>query len=207
MGKAPDEAILQDLIASAREGDRRAYGNVFRICYEDIFDYIARRVGNRMDAEDLTMQVFAKGLKAVSSYEERGHSVKAWLYRIAHNAVVDHFRTQRYSVDLQEMPEVADGRDIESMVSDKDEMAGLQREISGLPRAQSEVIILRFLKDLSVAETAMILNKKEVTVRALQFKGLNNLRQRLSGRGDSDPERYGMDEPGCSSQKGGNPER
>jgi RNA polymerase sigma-70 factor (ECF subfamily) len=179
MGKAPEEDYLKELIARAKEGDRRAYGKIFRLCYEDIFDYIARRVGNRSDAEDLTMHVFAKGLNAVSSYEDRGYSVKAWLYRIAHNAVVDHFRTQRPSVDLEDLPEIADDSNIEAMISAREELEGLYKEIAALPTAQAEVLLLRFVEDRSVAETAMILDKKEVTVRALQFKGIKNLRARV----------------------------
>jgi len=179
MGKAPEEDYLKELIALAKEGDRRAYGKIFRLCYEDIFDYIARRVGNRSDAEDLTMHVFAKGLNAVSSYEDRGYSVKAWLYRIAHNAVVDHFRTQRPSVDLEDLPEIADDSNIEAMISAREELEGLYKEIAALPAAQAEVLLLRFVEDRSVAETAMILDKKEVTVRALQFKGIKNLRARV----------------------------
>jgi RNA polymerase sigma-70 factor (ECF subfamily) len=183
MPKGPEEELLRELVARARDGDRRAYGRIFRACYEDIYDYIARRVGNRSDAEDLAMQVFAQGLKAVESYEERGHSVKAWLYRIAHNAVVDHFRTTRQTVDLDEIPEVADTRDIEAEVSFTEELHGVYRFIAGLPAAQAEVLTLRFIEDRSVAETAMILDKKEVTVRALQFKGIRNLREKVEAAG------------------------
>ena len=200
MGRTPEEDLLKDLIARAKKGDKRAYGKVFRLCYEDIFDYIARRVGNRTDAEDLTMHVFAKGLKAVASYEERGHSVKAWLYRIAHNAVVDHFRTMRQSVDLDEVPEIADGSDIESLVASKEERTDLYREIADLPAAQAEVLILRFIEDRSVAETAMILEKKEVTVRALQFKGIKNLRARMAPGGGTSP--VGRERPATEFETG-----
>ena len=180
MGTGPNEDLLKGLIARASGGDSRAYGKIFRICYEDIYDYIIRRVGNRSDAEDLTMQVFAQGLQAVGSYEERGHSVKAWLYRIAHNVVVDHFRGQRQSIEIDELPEIADAHDIEREVSAKEELQGLYREVAKLPSAQAEVLILRFIEDRSVAETAMILDKKEVTVRALQFKAIRSLRERLA---------------------------
>ena len=180
MGKEPAEEKLKDLVSRAKDGDERAYGKIFRLCYEDIFDYIARRVGNRSDAEDLTMHVFASGLKAVGSYEERGHSVKAWLYRIAHNAVVDHFRAMRQTVDLEDMGELSDGSDVESFVASRDELRGLYKHIESLPEAQSEVLVLRFIEDMSVAETAEILDKKEVTVRALQFKGIRNLRLKLA---------------------------
>jgi RNA polymerase sigma-70 factor, ECF subfamily len=179
LGKSPQEDVLKSLVARACQGDDRAYGKIFRLCYSDIYDYIIRRVGNRTDAEDLTMQVFAQGLKAMSSYEERGHSVKAWLYRIAHNTVVDHFRSQRVSLELDDVPEIADVHDIESEVSTREDLQDLYREITKLPVAQCEVLILRFVEDRSVAETAMILGKKEVTVRALQFKGIRNLRERM----------------------------
>ena len=197
MGKAPrnpQEDLLKELIVRAKDGDSKAYGKIFRLCYEDIYDYVARRVGNRSDAEDLTMHVFAKGLKAVASYEERGLSVKAWLYRIAHNAIVDHFRIQRPTVDLEEVPEIAADGDVVSLISSQEERRGLYLEIAGLPAAQAEVLILRFIEDRSVAETAMILDKKEVTVRALQFKGIKKLRDRLvgeetapTGRNESEP--------------------
>lgn len=191
MGRKADEEDLKRLVMRARSGDRRAYGKIFKSCHEEIFDYVARRVGNPADAEDLTMQVFAKGLKAVSGYEDRGYSVRAWLYRIAHNAVVDHFRRQRQSVELDGLPELAAETDVEAMVSEKSELAGLYGEIVGLPKAQAEVIVLRFIEDLSVSETAMVLAKKEVTVRALQFKGIKNLRARLTGAQGTDVDELG----------------
>lgn len=186
MARGHHEELLRDLIAKATEGDKRAYGKIFRLCYEDIYDYIIRRVGNRNDAEDLAMQVFAQGLKAVPSYEERGHSVKAWLYRIAHNTVVDHFRSQRQHLDLEDLPEIADTHDIVKEISGREDLENLYLEITRLPPAQAEVLILRFLEDRSVSETAVILDKKEVTVRALQFKGIKNLRERVGDKSKGD---------------------
>jgi RNA polymerase sigma-70 factor (ECF subfamily) len=189
MGRArrdPQEDLLKELVVRARDGDARSYGKIFKMCYGDIYDYVARRVGNRSDAEDLTMQVFAKGFKAVGSYEERGLSVRAWLYRIAHNAVVDHFRLQRPTADLDDVPEIPAEGDILSEISRQEELRELYLTIAGLPPAQAEVLILRFIEDRSVAETAGILDKKEVTVRALQFKGVKSLRHRLAaGEADS----------------------
>ena len=182
MSGGSENEQLKELLAMATEGDRRAYGKLFKLCYKDIYDYIIRRVGNSSDAEDITMQVFAQGLKAITSYEDRGHSVKAWLYRIAHNAVVDHFRGARPLVDLDGAAEIPDPVDIEKTAIDKEEIRGLYGEIVKLPSAQAEVLVLRFVEDRSVSETAMILDKKEVTVRALQFKGIKNLRQRLEGQ-------------------------
>ena len=189
----PAEDHLKELASRAIEGDRRAYGRIFRECHEEIYDYIIRKVGNRNDAEDITMQVFAKGLKAISGYEERGFSIRPWLYKIAHNSVVDHLRVQKHVLDIDDViSELVDETNIAEEMLTREDLESVYREIYNLPAAQSEVLVLRFMKDLSISETAMILDKKEVTVRALQFKGVNNLRQKLkeqpgngSGNGSS----------------------
>lgn len=190
MAKAPPEDLLAQLIARAKEGDKSAYGKLFRLCYKDIYDYILRRVGNVHDAEDLTMDVFSKGYAGVTSFEEMGHSVRAWFYRIAHNSVVDHFRVSRESVDIDEIPGFASEEEaIEDVLSTSAEMERLYREVVRLPPAQAEVLLLRFMKDLSVSETAEALGKKKVTVRGLQFKGIKSLRERFAvtqGEDESD---------------------
>lgn len=165
----------------AKEGDKRAFGRLFRSSYKDIFDYVYRRIGNRADAEDITMQVFANGLAAIGSFEEKECSVKAWLFRIAHNLVVDYFRASREFVNIDEMPVVMaeEQRPDERLILDQ-EIQAVYKEVRRLPAAQAEVLILRFMNDLTIAETATILDKKEVTVRALQFKGIKRLRLRLA---------------------------
>lgn len=186
-----------DLTRRAVEGDRWAYGRLFRAFYGDIYDYVTRRVGNRSDAEDLTMKVFAKGLEAISGFEQRGCSTKAWFYRIAHNAVVDHYRQQKKDLDLNELPDLEDlEKDIVGDLVDRETLRDLYVEVRSLPTAQAEVMILRFMEDLSVAETGMVLGKKESTVRALQFKGIRNLRARFREREEDDDERGGKLETG-----------
>lgn len=183
MGKVPEDR-LKDLVGRAKVGDKPAFGRLYRLCFNDIYDYVIRRVGNRTDAEDLTMEVFTRGFEAIGGYEERGCSIRAWFYRIAHNAVVDHFRTLRKDVKLEELPEIVDDTGtIEERIAHRESMGELYGEIRKLPTAQAEVLVLRFIEDLSVSETAMILDKKEVTVRALQFKGIKNLRQQIDEKG------------------------
>lgn len=177
-GSGKPRGDIEKLVARARDGDSKAYGAIFRAFYKDIYDYVYRRVGNRSDAEDLTMDVFAQGLKAIGGYEERGLSIKAWFYRIAHNAVVDHFRKQRQTVELKETTGTDRG-ETEERVLQRDVLRGIQREIKNLTPAQSEVLTLRFITGMSVSETAATLGKEESNIRALQFKGLKRLRKTM----------------------------
>lgn len=168
------------LVSLARDGDSKAYGAIFRTLYKDIYDYIYRRVGNRGDAEDLTMDVFAQGLKRIASYEERGLTIKAWFYRIAHNAVVDHFRKQKQTVELQEAMGKSDQGETEEKVIQREVLSAIHVEMSRLTPAQKDVVTLRFVTGLSISETAVILGKEESNVRALQFKGLKHLRKLMA---------------------------
>ena len=197
------EEHLQEFVRRAKAGEKRAFGRIFRECYEDIYDYIIRKVGYRSDAEDLTMQVFASGLKAITDYEDRGISIKAWLYRIAHNAIVDHLRSQRNEVGIDEMVTgIADDTDIAEEMLMREDLRSISLLITTLPEAQAEVLILRFLKDFSVNETALVLNKKEVTVRALQFKGIKSLREKLQKRVQESGEPFGELKPGITENGG-----
>ena len=177
MKKDPKRELLTDLVARAKTGDASAFGKIFRVSYRGIYDYITRRVGDEKDVEDLTMQVFLKGLDHITDYEERGYSVKSWLYRIAHNLVVDYYRARKETIDLDMAEKALDRRPLpEEEVISEERTEIIRNEIMKLPPAQAEVIILRYLEDMSVAEAAWVLEKKEVTVRTLQFKGLRNLR-------------------------------
>ncbi|PKQ28434.1 MAG: hypothetical protein CVT63_02740 [Candidatus Anoxymicrobium japonicum] len=200
------EKTLKDLVERAKGGDRVAYGSIFRICFKEIYDYTFRRVGDVNATEDITMQVFAQGLKSIGAYEERGISVKAWLFKIAHNAIIDFLRHKKYpaeelNVDFEEreLPGKESDEDIEASIILMESMENLHREIAGLPVAQREVLVLRFIEDMSVTETAVILGKKESTVRALQFKGIKNLKRKLVGAGE-DAERGSLEDGSRAGQ-------
>ena len=96
--------LLNSLALRAKDGDKEAYGKLFRECYKEIYAYVFWFSGNTWVAEDITMQVFANGLAAIKNYDEKGFSVKAWFYRIAHNLVIDHFRKTKTTVDIDELP-------------------------------------------------------------------------------------------------------
>lgn len=138
-----------------------------------------------MEAEDITQQVFLNALRSIASFKWRGISFSAWLFRIAHNQVVDYFRkkSKRPSVPLENARVVA-GDDPEMVAERKLDLEDLIRASHELTDLQREVISLRFAGDLRIAEVARIMGKNEGAIKALQHSAITALRKKLKATSD-----------------------
>lgn len=146
-----------------------------------IYNYIYHRTGDRPLAEDLTADVFLRALEAIQSDKGWTTSLQGWLYRIAHNLVVDHYRRQskREGPPLNERIAATDDRSVqiaERILAGRKVRSALQY----LTEEQQQVIVLKFAEDLSNREVAEILGKTEGAVKALQHRGLAALRRVLN---------------------------
>ena len=170
-----------ELISRAQRGEVNAIGWLYDRHRESIFRYLWIRLDDRQLAEDLTGDVFMRMLDALPRYRQKGLPFRAWLYRIAHNLVIDHFRKMNHqtAVSLEVAEELGTddepGQTIEQRQLTEQLLAALMR----LEPTQSEVITMRFLAGLSLQETALALGKTEAAVKALQYRGLNGLRRAL----------------------------
>jgi RNA polymerase sigma-70 factor, ECF subfamily len=166
----PDESLLVD---RARRGDAAAFGQLYELHVDRIYRYVYYRVGTRDQADDLTEHVFLKAWEAVGRYESRGLPFVAWLYRMAHNAVIDHYRASRPTTPIDETFDLEDEKQSPSDAV----MAGVDREelklaIQRLNPDQQKVIVLRFVEGMSHAEVGQILGKSEGAVRVVQHRAL-----------------------------------
>jgi len=163
--------------------DPEVWGKVYEEYFSRIYRYIALRVGNKTEAEDLAEQVFLKALESSSSFKWRGVPVSSWLFRIAHNQVIDYWRTTKPKVPLNELM-AGDGVDPEAMAEKWGDIREVIRALGQLTRAQRDVIELRFAGGLSVAEVAKVLGKSEGAVKVMQHSALAALRRKLSSRSE-----------------------
>ncbi len=176
----PDSSDAE-LIARAQRGEVNALGRLYDRHRQSIFRYLWIRLDDRQLAEDLTGDVFMRMLDALPRYRMQGLPFRAWLYRIAHNLLVDYFRkmNRQSTVPLDAVEEQGTedepGRTIEQILLSERLQAALLR----LEPTQGEVIILRFLAGLSLRETALTLGKTEAAIKALQHRGLSGLRRAL----------------------------
>jgi RNA polymerase sigma-70 factor (ECF subfamily) len=164
------------LVQRGQAGDREALSRLYRLHAERIEAYLAGSVGNRHDAEDLTSQTFSRMLERIDRYEDRALPFSAWLFRIARNAAVDHFRStrrERLEAGCPEPREVAPSAEDAALKRLEDRrVAELAWHLS---EDQRQVVALRFLLGRSNAEAALALGKTEGAVKSLQHRALASL--------------------------------
>jgi RNA polymerase sigma-70 factor, ECF subfamily len=148
--------------------------------YDKILRYAFSHIGNRTEAEDIAGEVFMKALDSLQSYQERGIPMHAWLFRIAHNLVVDYFRetTKKRSLPL-DIALVSTPEDPVASAERNLEMENVNRAMKELTPEQQEVLRLRFFGGLSSKEVAVLVNKKDGAVREMQSAALEKLRRLL----------------------------
>jgi len=174
--EAADEAAI---VWQARHGSGDAFGQLYARHRATIARYVATRVHNVTEAEDITEAIFESAWRAVGRYKEQGVPFLAWLYRLAHNRVIDHYRAQRPTLSLiPEVHELLIDRDtpLENNVNGADLIEALDL----LTDEQRQVILLRFVYGLNGRELAQAMDKREDAVRALQFRALATLRRILT---------------------------
>ena len=172
-----------ELIALAQRGNEEAIGALYDAHSQAVFRYFKARLGDQQTAEDLTGEVFRRMLTGLPQYHAIDLPFRAWLFRIAHNLLIDHYRREsgHTMVPLKEVENAsADEIDPASAVEQKLTMEHTYRALSGLEPSQRDVLALRFLSGLSLKETAFAMGRTEDAIKALQRRGLAALRLSLA---------------------------
>lgn len=169
-----------ELIKQTLEGDARAYGQLYDRYVDQIFRYIFARVNGREEAEDMTEEVFLKTWESMIESGPKITNFQAWVYRTAHNLVIDHYRTQKTTHSLDQIPALDDPNPRpERLILDELDNARLVKAVRRLEPNLQQVIICRFLNGLSHAETAEVLGTNENNTRIMQYRALKKLRKFL----------------------------
>jgi len=169
------------LIERAQRGDRGALSELYRRHADAVYRYVHLRVGDAIVAEDLTAEVFLRALEGLEEYRYTGVPFIVWLYRIAHARTVDHWRQtgRRQETELSDRM-AATGANPEVIVGTRIERADLAAALRRLTNDQQQVIILRFVEEMSLAQVAAVMNKTVGAVKALQHRALVSLSRLMS---------------------------
>jgi RNA polymerase sigma-70 factor, ECF subfamily len=173
---------LRRLVERAQGGDRAALEELYLLHFDRIYSYLHMSVGNRHDAEDLTNQTFVKMIESIARFQWRKVPISAWLFRIAHNLAVDHFRVHR-RWQPQEAPPEQPGAAVQSAEEQALDTIGrrsMLELIEGLSLEQQQVLTLKFGFSFSNREVATILGKTEGAIKSLQHRALASLQRRMT---------------------------
>lgn len=174
----------QDIVHDATKGEASAFGLLYDHYQPQIYRFIVLKVGRREEAEDLTHQVFLSAWQNIRSYKQLGHPFSSWLYQIARNQIIDHYRTRKPDVDLEEISEVAMvGPEAEIAAEERLQLEAVMRGMRRLKPEYQDIILLRFVEELSVRETAEAIKKSEGAVKLLQHRAVKQLKEILSKDG------------------------
>jgi RNA polymerase sigma-70 factor (ECF subfamily) len=176
-------AEIRKLVERAQAGDRNALEELYLIHFDRIYSYLHMTVGNRHDAEDLTTQTFLRMLESIGKFRFQAAPFSAWLFRIAHNLSMDHFRANRRWQPEEDVPEPhgSEERSAEDEAFHSIGRKSLLELIDTLSQEQQQVLTLKFVFSFSNGEAATILGKTEGAVKSLQHRALVSLQKQVSG--------------------------
>jgi len=178
---------VRALVGRAQQGDREALEELYLIHFDRIYGYLHVSVGNRHDAEDLTTQTFLKMLESIGKFRWQSAPFSAWLFRIAHNLAIDHFRANRRWQPEEEVPEPPADESTSAEVGALESIGqkSMLELIDDLSPEQQQVLTLKFVFNFANAEAATILGKTEGAIKSLQHRALVSLQKQLETRDTS----------------------
>jgi RNA polymerase sigma-70 factor (ECF subfamily) len=172
---------VEEQVAKAKSGDTRAFGKVYDALVDKIYRFIFFKVSEREIAEDLTQNVFLKALKSLGNYREDG-TFLAWIYTIARNQVIDHYRTAKPRISLESVQSflaTEENMDLET----KETYEELVMKLHKLSKEEQEVINLHTIEEYSFEEIAKITGKSAGSLRILKYRALIKLKGLLNENG------------------------
>jgi len=180
----------EKLISLAKEGDSSAFGVLYDHYLPRIYRFIYVKVASKEDAEDIAHQVFLNAWQNVPRYKSKGFPFSSWLYEIARNQVIDYYRTRKEAISVEDLdPDVfSEGPHGESLNTELDLERVMKRLRTMKPEYQ-DVLILRFVEDMSLKEVAEALNKTEGAVKLLQHRAISSLKD-FFGETNGDEDQY-----------------
>ena len=171
---------IDNLVEMAQKGDKEAFAQIYDELVKPVYRYIYYKVEDSI-AEDLTEDTFFKVWQNLSKYKKETHPFASWVFRIAHNLVIDHYRKNHITEEIDEAyadtKEIADPR---QQADIKLTNVRLRKVIRRLPDNYQQVVILKYINELDNREIADTIGKSEAAVRIIQFRALEKLRSLLS---------------------------
>lgn len=173
----------KSIIERAIRGDASAFGLLYDRYHGQIYRFVYLKVSHREEAEDITHHVFLNAWQTMPAYKDKGFPFSSLLYQIARNKVIDHYRTKKTSIDIEDLNEAEVPHQetaLEDTIHTQFQMETVKNALKQLKQDYQDIIIMRYIEELTPSEVARIMKKPEATVRVLQHRAIKQLKALLN---------------------------
>lgn len=176
-----DTPLEKAVFEAAQQGDNHSFGKLYDYHFDAIFRFIYYRTNHQQTAEDLTEEVFLKAYRSLATLKGGTETLRGWLYSIARNTIIDHYRKAKETINLDALEELPSYEDsVVDRLEASDDTVALLETLKKLSSEQQTILKLRFFENLSITEIATTLNKSEGNIRIIQHRGLQQLKKLLT---------------------------
>jgi len=169
----------QEIIINCQAGNLDDFAKLYDKYIKKIYDFTYYRILHKETTEDLVSKTFFKALSNINKYQAGKGSFPSWLYRIARNTIIDHYRTKKEVTDIDDVWDLSSNEDIPRDADNKQKLEKVEQYLKKLKPEQREIIIMRVWDGLSYREIADITDKSEASCKMMFFRTINALRQQM----------------------------
>jgi len=168
-----------EIIAACQKGELEKFGELYELYVEKIYRFIYYKTMHKETAEDLTSQTFMKALENIATYNDHKGTFATWLYQIARNQTIDHYRRLRPTANLSDVWQQSDSADLPAQVDNRELLAKVQKYVHTLKAEQREVVLLKLWDNLSYREIAELVGKTEASCKMMFSRALVKMQQEV----------------------------
>ncbi len=173
------DQVELDLVIAAQKGDAQAFGRLYDLYIKKIYDFIFYKTSHKETAEDLTSLTFTKAFEKLKGFNITLGTFSAWVYQIARNTVIDHYRSQHFHYNVDDFFDLDDGKDLNEETDSKLRLEVLKNYLKELSPEQKDVLVMRVWQEMSYAEIAAVLGKSEASCKMLYSRAVSKLKELL----------------------------
>jgi RNA polymerase sigma-70 factor (ECF subfamily) len=175
MDASQEAALVQEF----RSGNKEAFGSLYEAYIKPIYNFVYYKTHHKETAEDLTGQVFLKAYKSAGTYDPAKGLFSTWLYQIARRTVIDHYRTSKPALNIDDVWDLGSGEDVARDTETRLQLEKVKTYLKVLPAEQRDIVIMRLWQELSYAEIASVLGKSEASCKMMFSRTMQKLRAAL----------------------------
>jgi len=165
------------LVEQCKNGNLEVFGDLYDVYVRKIYEFIYFKTHHKQIAEDLTSQVFLKAIENFKKYDSEKGKFSSWVYKIARNSVIDHYRTKKFELDVDDAWDMESGEDMLSNASDKEKIEKIRKYLNKLDHNQRDIVLLRVWSGLSYAEISEIMGKSEANCKVIFSRVIAKLKK------------------------------